>query len=559
MVWSFSVFTLFGLIAAVLCGTLAIYAWEHRDAPRARSFFALLVVLAVWALVYGMQLGVEHRTLHLILQGLTLGIAAFVPTIWVMFAVEYLSFDVRLTRRRKAALLTEPVVFAALALSNGIHGTVWQEAGFQSTGLGVIPVLSFGPLYYVHIAYAYALVTVGVVILGWRIVRPTAHRRPEHALVMLAVIPPFVSHISFTMEVSPITGLDFTPFVFAVTALIFGFAIFRFALLDRSTLARERALAEMGDGVVVLDEHGEVVDLNGIAKRVLGPTIAAGEDIASAFDVSEPTELDGRLIEDGSREFDLRVWPLFDDRDQTVGYTLVFRDVTDLRTYQQQLEVSSRVLRHNLRNGMTVIAGHARTLEQAAGDGQADRARTIRDRAEELMETAEKARRMTSSVTPTRREETSVDVVGLIAECRERIAASYPDVEFSLSGPEAMFVRTENREALAIAVENVLENAAEHNGAADPQVTIGVEERQGEVIVEFVDNGSGIPDIELDALDRGRETPVRHGEGLGLWLAYWGARASGGRISFASEPSGTEVTFVYPTSSDGAERPAPAG
>ncbi len=546
MVWTFSVFTLFGLFASVLCATLAIYAWHHRGERSARSFFGLMVALTLWSLIYGMQLGATHVSLAWFLQGLTLGVAGFVPVLWFAFVLELLELEGWLSRHRLGGLVLEPVLFFALAVTNGLHGTVWTDLEVLTTELGVIGALAFGPLYYAHIVFAYAIVGIGVLMIAARLLRVSARRRGQHALLLLAVFPPFLSHISYTLEASPIAGLDVTPFVFALSAIIFGFAIFRFSLLDRSVLARERALEEMGDGVIVVDGDGRVEDINAIARRVLEPTLEIGDSIDTVFRADDVSTLDGELIDAGARTFDLRVWPLRDGGEKTIGFVLVLRDVTDLRTYQQQLEVSSRILRHNIRNGMTVIAGHADTLEREAADGEGEYARTIRERAEELMDMAEKARRMTSSVDPTRRDETEVDLGSFLAERRERFAATYPGIRFTLACPDAVTLRTDNPDALAIAVENILENAAEHNDAADPVVTITVQTRDDEIVIEFADNGAGIPDEELDVLERGRETAVDHGQGLGLWLAYWGARASGGDISFSSEDGGTAVSIAYP-------------
>ncbi|WP_197428665.1 HAMP domain-containing histidine kinase, partial [Halapricum sp. CBA1109] len=51
------------------------------------------------------------------------------------------------------------------------------------------------------------------------------------------------------------------------------------------------------------------------------------------------------------------------------------------------------------------------------------------------------------------------------------------------------------------------------------------------------------PDDELDAIDSGTETPLRHGTGLGLWQLTWAVRTMGGELSFDTD-DGTTVTFT---------------
>ena len=52
------------------------------------------------------------------------------------------------------------------------------------------------------------------------------------------------------------------------------------------------------------------------------------------------------------------------------------------------------------------------------------------------------------------------------------------------------------------------------------------------------DSGLGLPDTERQVLKAGRETPLRHGNELGLWLINW--------IVTATVDSGTTITLRLP-------------
>jgi sensor histidine kinase regulating citrate/malate metabolism len=69
----------------------------------------------------------------------------------------------------------------------------------------------------------------------------------------------------------------------------------------------------------------------------------------------------------------------------------------------------------------------------------------------------------------------------------------------------------------------------------------------GWVEITVADDGPGIDPAEYDVLDRGTETPLRHGSGIGLWIVKWGVDHLGGRISFDErDPAGTLVTVAVP-------------
>lgn len=69
----------------------------------------------------------------------------------------------------------------------------------------------------------------------------------------------------------------------------------------------------------------------------------------------------------------------------------------------------------------------------------------------------------------------------------------------------------------------------------------------GEVAVTVADDGPGVPEHEIEAIEAGRETALEHGSGLGLWIVHWAAASVGGDVSFADrEPRGTVATLRFP-------------
>ncbi|WP_020221004.1 ATP-binding protein [Halarchaeum acidiphilum] len=102
------------------------------------------------------------------------------------------------------------------------------------------------------------------------------------------------------------------------------------------------------------------------------------------------------------------------------------------------------------------------------------------------------------------------------------------------------------------AVENLVENAAEHNPEPTPtvRVSVSLDGDADEAVVTVRDDGPGLPPIERRTLEADHETALVHAGGLGLWIARWGARAAGGDVAFHDRADGTEVVVRVPVASE---------
>jgi len=293
-------------------------------------------------------------------------------------------------------------------------------------------------------------------------------------------------------------------------------------------------------------------------------------------------------------------WERIGDGFNDLAATLRAREAA-LRERTQRLEVMYRVLRHNLRNQLSVVLTYADVVAEITDDAQVETAaRSIRESGRTLANLSERARQIETALeadrAPTRLEATGV-VADVVVDLRE----AYPDVEIATALPDEAWVAA--LPSLRLAVESVCENACEHNDADDPRVEVSVgtvdrpdagavasaggastasadgegaraddegggadgeEVDDGWVRIAVADNGPGVPEQDRAAIREGRETDLEHASGLGLWLTYWIVEGSGGELRFAdAEPRGTVVELLLPrappaTEADPATEAAPA-
>jgi signal transduction histidine kinase len=218
-----------------------------------------------------------------------------------------------------------------------------------------------------------------------------------------------------------------------------------------------------------------------------------------------------------------------------------------------RLTVLNRILRHDIRNHAQIIQGNAEFLADAkTGDGRS--ARTILQAAADLVELGEHARDIERMMRDDADRRT-VDLASLVEANCERLRETYPAAEIDVSIPESRQVSA--HPLLDSAVANVVENAVEHNDKPAPHVEIEVETVARRAEMRVADDGPGIPQDELDVIERGYETELSHAGGLGLWIIDWIVSASGGTVQFEeNEPEGTVVRIRLDIPESGTEASA---
>jgi PAS domain S-box-containing protein len=235
--------------------------------------------------------------------------------------------------------------------------------------------------------------------------------------------------------------------------------------------------------------------------------------------------------------------PLLDERGETIGVLSFVRDVTEDRQREQRLAVLNRVLRHDLRNRLTVIRGAAESVLAADDPSEVGQfTELVLEEADELDALVTETReinRIADSGDGARDVADVADVVGRVVE-----AVDDPGVDLSTSVPDAARARV--HEAFPKAVFHLVENAVVHND--DPvEVSVNVECEDEAVAIRVADNGPGIPETERRLVNGDAEiSQLQHGRGLGLWIVRWAVDRSGGRLTIDDDSRGTVVTVEVP-------------
>lgn len=257
------------------------------------------------------------------------------------------------------------------------------------------------------------------------------------------------------------------------------------------------------------------------------------KDRMAALSRGESIENEFRVLPAGERGPEIRhVWtasePVFDpETGELVAISGFVRDITDRKEYEQKLERSNerleefaQFLSHDIRNYLTIAAGHLDIARQEHEDD--DHLATVEralDRIDELTDDVLTLADLDS-------ESLETEVVAL-AELAEACWTSEDlDDEAAELVVEANAPIQVSRQQFRLVFENLFRNAVEHTDT-HPEVRVGVLTDGSGIYVE--DNGQGIDPEEAEAIfDFGHTSG---GTGLGLTLVRQVVRLHGGDIS----------------------------
>ncbi|MFW6448130.1 MAG: GAF domain-containing sensor histidine kinase [Halobacteriota archaeon] len=215
----------------------------------------------------------------------------------------------------------------------------------------------------------------------------------------------------------------------------------------------------------------------------------------------------------------------------------------------QLTRVLSRLLRHNLRNDLNVIGGLTELGLEKADPDLADDMDHVLTRCERLRRLSEKAGDI-ESIVGSLDERESVHLESAIREVVAEVRDTHQDVRFEVEATDATLPLSPSIDR---GLFELIDNAARHGpDGTTVCVTARVDGRH--LVVDIVDDGHGIPETERHIFGGITETPLTHGSGIGLWLAYWIFDSQGGSMEVIDASNGAHLRVRLPISSVSLDR-----
>lgn len=232
----------------------------------------------------------------------------------------------------------------------------------------------------------------------------------------------------------------------------------------------------------------------------------------------------------GEEKFLYRGIPIENNR----GFGM-YISISDRIQEKEYIKVLNRILRHNLRNKLTVILGNSRMIRDNTGNPEikelAENTVKSSSKIDQLVDESDKARDIINSNLKI----TSVQLQPIISNGVESALSRFDKGKVNVNCNKDIYVNANKK--LNVVIESLVDNGIRYNNKEEPKVNIDCENTEdNSTLIKIRDFGESIPKQEADIINNVDDlSKTEHGSGLGLWISRWIINKLDGNIEIISK------------------------
>jgi signal transduction histidine kinase len=547
----FTVYALLLACSSFISGGLIWYASKRYKEPIIQSFILLMIGITLWSVTYFFEAIGTNPDVKIFWGELSV-IDQVVPVMFLYFTLQITRFGEKIPFRALLLLLIIPALSLFLSLTQSIHGLLWPELILSVTRLAGISIIYIhGAWYWVELVYSVLLYVAAAFILLLAIIRSSSIYAMQYWLIFISSVFPLVAALLYAFAQSFLKGIDLTPVSFSLTGIILCYAIYKYKLLDLLPIAHDQILANILEGVIVIDEQDRILEMNPAAYSLFSESQdIIGKPYPELLPFKDPDNISIIDYEPKSKHtlniqnkwIEIRTFPIINSQKDLVGKIFICFDVTrremdqdslnirnqeleklnsllaqeiaerkitedNLRLANKKLNLVTGITRHDILNGVTVIAGYADILQDSFKDkNEQEQLRRIAQAGEiirEIISFTSIYDDIDDSI-PHWTSLTDIFNAPEISQFKDRISIHLQIPELEVM-PELVFKKV---------FYNLLDNTMRHSNGSDT-VTISGHAVEEKYCLIYEDNGIGILAEDKEKIFRqgyGKNT------GLGMYL-----------------------------------------
>ncbi|OMF34629.1 hypothetical protein BK133_11500 [Paenibacillus sp. FSL H8-0548] len=577
--------------ATALMLFVSFLSYRKRHLLVARTMLYMMIAASCYALGYAFEItSGSLRGVKLSFQIEYLGIS-FVSAFWLLLVIQFTGAAARNRKLITVLLFLVPTVTYLLHLTNDWHHLIYKEYVLNVNDTVPLYNTVKGSWYAVHAVYNYTILLLGIFLFIPMYLRALPIVRKQIVVLILGAATPMLFNVGYMFS----KIIDFTPFGFAVSGVVYAWGIFRFGLLRLTPLAHAKMFDTIREDVILLDYEDQIVNHNQAAEEVF-PELglvqsfpAPGKELLSAS--PELIERMDKMIYQDER-FSLQ--RIFDDRHSyyicsltyiydtgvtPIGKMLMLSDITEMKEKEERLREKSEqlsqlnafkdklftVMAHDIRDPIALLVSLTELLAEEPTDTDIASAEVFQEIRRQVRSTFHLVDnlldwyRSQNGEVAFRPLDWNLQQVVRQALSLASARAGMKNIRMMETIDERLTINAD-KEMLDLIFRNLLSNGMKYTEIGG-EIEIGAS-IEGDLVTVFVrDNGIGISDETAELLRHDelffKEPRFASGEDggemrFGLVLTREFLRMHGGSLRFESTPrQGTTFLFTLPGSASG--------
>lgn len=273
-------FSLLLLMSSLALICIGYFAWK-KD----KLYVSLcLISVSIYAFGYAFEiLCTNIELVKLWVKVEYLG-CSFLGVLWLMFALNFTGYKEKIRKKILVLLYIMPVIILVMNCTNDFHHLFYKKMYINNDGIFPILEVVYGPWYWVHTVYNYALMGIGLIIFIMAYLKSITIVRKQILFLIIAWTIPWISDVIYSWRLLPI-NVDLCPIGLSISGIMSSFVVLKFKFLNLTPIALEKVFSNMLDGVIILDSEDNIVNFNSSAKNIISELNFMKEDNKKIDDV----------------------------------------------------------------------------------------------------------------------------------------------------------------------------------------------------------------------------------------------------------------------------------
>jgi PAS domain S-box-containing protein len=266
----FTIYSIFFFGTSMVSFFVAFLAWQRRSVKGAKELNRLMLAAGYWSFWLIFEATATSASEKIFWEKFAYFGAVSTPLLYLFFVLRFTGKEKLLTIKNRLLLFIIPFITLILAITNEKHQLIWSGFSAISEKTNIMEYYHGIGFWIGYAVYTYLLFLIATIYLLSYIFQHTNTLRIQGWIIFIAGLLPWSASVIYLSGINPVPGLDLVPGSIILSGILFSYAILYIRLLNLIPIARDLLVETLLDGILVLDDHNSIQDINQAAITFLG-------------------------------------------------------------------------------------------------------------------------------------------------------------------------------------------------------------------------------------------------------------------------------------------------